>query len=330
MNGSKYGLILAASLLAWLAAIPLGMAQTPASAVDEALQNITTLKRAGRVGYATFWVGNKFVQCRRLAGGDMRCEAPATRLQPSLKSVLTPARREQLASLGWALNPDFGNYTQDFPKEVPTREIVDLVLQTLTDGYDANTAALELSTNWVADTPCPPRAGRSQNLAGSVNDSLAMRNVVIRACSYEPQQTTEPAIAANAAELVSIYGADVTAEIQRLRLNANRRVWIVLEAGIGYIQCMPERPAVALYCEAQSADSWPALATVLTPARVARLRQAGYADPGHAPNYSRSYPLDAFNDAALARELLTLMHEVYGYTGSSKLRIATEQGVVSK
>ena len=70
------------------------------------------------------------------------------------------------------------------------REIVDLVLQTLSDGYDANTAALELSTNWVADTPCPPRAGRSQNLAGSVNDSLAMRNVVIRACSYEPQQTT--------------------------------------------------------------------------------------------------------------------------------------------
>jgi hypothetical protein len=40
-------------------------AQTTAARIDEALQNITTLVRSGRVGYATFWDGNKYIQCRR-------------------------------------------------------------------------------------------------------------------------------------------------------------------------------------------------------------------------------------------------------------------------
>lgn len=143
---SGFRLKLATILFAWLAATSLGAAQTPASRVDEALQNITKLVRDGRVGYATFWDGNKFVQCRRLPVGDMRCDAAGVKLQPSLKSVLTSERLKQLASLGWILNPDFGNFTQDFPKEVPTSEIVDLVLQTLTEGYGATIAALELNT----------------------------------------------------------------------------------------------------------------------------------------------------------------------------------------
>jgi hypothetical protein len=35
------------------------LAQTANSRIDEALQNITALVRTGRVGYATFWDGNK-------------------------------------------------------------------------------------------------------------------------------------------------------------------------------------------------------------------------------------------------------------------------------
>ena len=79
-----------------------------------------------------------------------------------------------------------------------------------------------------------------------------------------------------------------------------------------------------MYCEAQSAESWPALTTILTDERVARLRAAGYADPGRAPNYWKSYPLDKFNDAAIAGKVLTILHEVYGYSGATKLKIVTE------
>ena len=84
------------------------------------------------------------------------------------------------------------------------------------------------------------------------------------------------------------------------------------------------RPAI--YCEAESADSAPVLASVLTPERVVRLHAAGFSDPGRAPNYWRIYRFDEFNDAAIARELLTILYDVYGYNGSPKLTVATEKG----
>ncbi|MGG2377381.1 hypothetical protein ACE400_29710, partial [Salmonella enterica] len=83
----------------------------------------------------------------------------------------------------------------------------------------------------------------------------------------------------------------------------------------------PMTSPAAIYCEAQSAESWAALASILTPDRVSRLRNAGYADPGRAPNYWKSYPLDKFNDAAIANELLAILHEVYGYAGAMTLKI---------
>ena len=64
--------------------------------------------------------------------------------------------------------------------------------------------------------------------------------------------------------------------------------------------------------------------TILTDERVARLRAAGYTDPGRSPNYSKSYPLEKFSDVAIATELLTILHEVYGYTGPTKLKVLTE------
>jgi hypothetical protein len=91
------------------------------------------------------------------------------------------------------------------------------------------------------------------------------------------------------------------------------------------VQCATQPEPDAFYCEAQSADSWPALAAVLTPDRVAHLHDRGYADPGRGPNYSKSYPTDKTTDKALAAKLLTLLHDVYGYYGASKLTVGTEE-----
>lgn len=307
-----------------LAAHGPGLAQTTTTQVDEALQNITSLVRTGKVGYATFWDGNKYIQCRRLPNGELRCEAAGSAMQPTLKRVLIPERLSRLAALGWVLNPNFGNYVRTFAADVPTQRIAEHILQTLHEAYDANVPGLEVQTTWVADVPCPPRAGPTQNLAGSVNDAPSMRLTAVRACFYTPEPDTAQ-IANSAAELIGIYGTRVAAEIQRLRLNSNRRVYVSFNAGIGYIQCAPETAPSAIYCEAQSTESWPALAAVLTPERVARLRNAGYADPGRAPNYSRSYAPDRFNDTAVAREILTILYDVYGYFGASPLKFKTEQ-----
>src|SRR3954463_10103175 len=72
----------------------------PAGRVADALQNISVLSRPGRVGYATAWDGNKFVQCRRQTNRAVRCEAAGTSMQPSLNSVLEGARLNRLAALG--------------------------------------------------------------------------------------------------------------------------------------------------------------------------------------------------------------------------------------
>jgi hypothetical protein len=169
--------------------------------------------------------------------------------------------------------------------------------------------------------PCPPRNGPSQNLAGMVNDAKAMLATALITCTYTPPPQPQKADTTDA--LLALYGPTVTAEIQRLRINANDRVHVVFDSAIGYIQCMPEIPPVALYCEAESAESWAALSAVLKPDRVARLIAAGYAEPGRAPNYSKSYPL-ALTDAAIASEILTLLHDVYDYSGATKLKIVTE------
>lgn len=313
----------AGAVIAFWGATSPSVAQSAGSRVDEALQNITTLVRPGRVGYATFWDGNKYIQCRRMTDRNLRCEAAGTSMQPSLKSVLTGESLNRLAALGWALDPSFGNHVQIFPADLPTDRAADHILRALAEAYAANVNDLDVATSWVNDIPCPPRNGPSQNLAGSVNDAPSMRATSVRTCFYTPPATT-PQTASSAAELIAIYGASTTAEIQRLRINATRRVYAVFDAGIGYIQCAPEVPPVAIYCEAQSAESWAALTTVLTPERVARLHNAGYADPGRAPNYSKSYSFDKFKDAAIASEILTILHEVYGYTGATKLKTTTE------
>jgi hypothetical protein len=59
---------------------------------------------------------------------------------------------------------------------------------------------------------------------------------------------------------------------------------------------------------------------------VAQLHAAGFADPGRAPNYSKTYPLDTTRDSAIADELLTLLHDVYGYNGVPNLIFSSEKG----
>ena len=157
-----------------------------------------------------------------------------------------------------------------------------------------------------------------------VDDAPAMAASAIHACWFVPQ--TDVGRATDSVDvLVARYGPSAATEIQRLRLNAKTYVFVVFDSGIGYIQCQPQTDPAGIYCEAQSADSWAALGSVLTPDRIARLHAAGFADPGRAPNYSKTYPANQFDDDAIAREVLTLLHDVYGYNGAVALRVKTEE-----
>lgn len=233
------------------------------SRVMAALQNVMTLDRPGQDGYATIWDGNKYVQCGRMFDRSFRCEAAGTLMQPSLDHVLTPVRVSRLIMLGWRFDPRFGNYVQDFPAGTAISLVTDKILQVLAEAYDADVTKIEVSSIWVKSELCPPRNGPTQNLAGMINDAPSMARYAVHACAYTPAPNTTPSFAVSSVEeMINLYGVRVTGEIQRLRVNLNRDVFVVLQAGIGYVQCQPGSSPPAIYCEAQSAESWEALRSV--------------------------------------------------------------------
>jgi hypothetical protein len=118
--------------------------QTSKSRVEAALENIATLDRPGRQGYATFSDGNKYVQCSYTQDRSLRYEAAGTLMQ--LAHVLVSERVNRLAALGWRLDPSFGNYVQTFPAGLATSQIADQILQALSEAYDAQLADLDMLT----------------------------------------------------------------------------------------------------------------------------------------------------------------------------------------
>jgi hypothetical protein len=304
-------------------------AETIKTRVEAAITTIKALERPGRDNLATIWDGNKYVQCRRMSDRALRCEAAGAVMQISLARVLTPDHIGRLAAMGWMLDPSFGNYVQTFRPDVPAGDVADKIMTALAQGYDADVDKLEIETTSIKSEPCPPRNGPSQNLAGLIGDAPSMAAFSVHACAYKPDAgAPEHALppGSTAADLIKLYGPRLTAEIRRLRVNIRRDdVFVIFASGLGYVQCQPETGPDAFYCEAQSAESWPALAAVLTPERIARLHAAGFADPGRAPNYFKTYPADKTGDEALASEVLTLLHDVYGYYGASALEVKTEE-----
>jgi hypothetical protein len=318
-----------------IAAVAVAFASSPASAentaskVVAAIETIKVLERPGRDTLATVWDGDKYIQCRHMSDQTLRCEAAGAKMQSSLARVLTPDHVGRLAAMGWMLDPHFGNYVQTFKSNVPAADVANKIIAALAQAYDADVPKLEVETTSIESEPCPPRNGPSQNLAGVINDAPSMAAVAIHACAYTPDADS-PAQAlppgSTAFDLIKLYGPKVSAEVRRLRVNMHRaQVFVAFDTGIGYVQCQPDTDPDAFYCEAQSAESWAALAAVLTPERIARLHALGFADPGRAPNYSKTYPADKFDDQTVASEVLTVLHDVYGYYGASKLEVKTEE-----
>jgi len=321
-----WGLFAAKAATAAVLGVSTVVAQANQSRVETALTNIMALHRPSQDGLATVWDGNKYVQCRLQLDRALRCEAAGTLMQPSLARVLTPDRIAWLLALGWTLDPSFGNFVQVFPSDLPVKDIAERILQALKEGYNADITDLEVGSNWIKSERCPPRNGPTQNLAGMINDASSMTAYLVRGCSYKPDPNDEPLPQVRSkADLITSYRTRVAGEIQRLRVNIDRQkfIWVVVDSGGGYIQCGTAPPR-SIYCEAQSAESWPVLARILTAERVAKLYAAGYADPGRAPNYWKIYSLDEFSDGAIAEELLSILYEVYAYSGVPNLKFKAE------
>lgn len=311
-------------------------AQPPTN--NEALSEIKSilrllLKPNGRrwQRFATVWDSNAYIQCCRLSDGTWRCEAAGSSMQPSLRHVLAPERIEHLNHLGWRLDPAFGNYVRDFAVDLPPKEIAAILLTSLIEAYHVVVGRLEFKNSRVAKVQYLPRNGPSQNLAGLINDALSMASTAVRAASYVPEpQVSEKLLEArepvgSASDLFDRVGTRIAREIARLQRKLNsRRAFLIVRTDIGYVQCRPEWEERAIYCEAISAESRPALAGILTESRVAHLDVAGFERPGLRQNYWRHYKVADYGSIAVARALLNVLHEVYGSDIISKITLSTE------
>jgi hypothetical protein len=302
------------------------------SRMAAALRSMDAADTPAHEALALVWDGNAYIQCHRNLTHEVHCEAAGALMQSSLESVLTPERVDRLNALGWRLDSNFGNYVQDFSEDTKTQEISEVLLTSLREGYGANPADFQFQNSAVSRVACPPRDGPSQNLAGAINDAKEMAPFAVYACAYTPPPPTLipleslPRARNTTAEVIAHYQSNIMLEIERLRA-ASGHTWVftVLQTDSGYVQCESTKSIRAIDCEALSAESEPNLVGALTPARVSPLRALGYAPPGLKQNYYREY--EAFeSDAAIANALLTILHDVYGYEGKTKLEVTTEKG----
>ena|ERR1700694_3789049 len=72
-----------------------------------------------------------------------------------------------------------------------------------------------------------------------INDAPSMAATAVRGCAYRPAASDETPVVRTRADLINIYGGRLGGEIQRLRINNERSIFIVLDTGGGYVQCAP-------------------------------------------------------------------------------------------
>ncbi|HTH99027.1 MAG TPA: hypothetical protein VL574_16540 [Stellaceae bacterium] len=306
--------------------------------VAGAVGNTLMTPQPGQDGLVTVADGNEFVQCRQSSLlPNWRCEAAGTTMQPSLASVLTPARVTQLAALGFKPDPAFGNYVLEVAPTTDPDQLAAAIVQALSQGYGADIAAAEVDARRLTTQACPPRRNFGQDQAGAINTDPAMAGVSTAACSAMDALTAEPTDAAGAdarptrmptpnkvpKDVVTAYGPTVAKEMARLRRARTARIWITLDGADGHIQCRPDPADRAFACEATAAAGKSA------PQHVGLLHMAGFSDAEGAPNHTRRFPYRQFSDVQMARLLMTLLRDVYGFDGSSFLHAHDELGDVA-
>lgn len=161
-------------------------------------------------------------------------------MQPSRRHVLTSVKIDRLGELGRRLDPSFGNYVRVFPNGEPVAHIADGITPALVEVYDANLVHLDVQSDWIAKQRCPPCNGPKQDRAGAIEDPPPFPSGAIRACAYAPPPESGPRPLTGATEeLIDIFGARVSGEIGRLRVNLDRELYVAFDTGIGFVSAPP-------------------------------------------------------------------------------------------
>lgn len=313
-------------------------AESPTAIIAKGIQKSLVPQRPKQDGILTINDNTLYVQCLNRAGMDVwRCEAAGLEGEPWLRNILTVERQEKLIALGYNPEKSFGNFVRIFPRSTPPSVLARNILDVMTQIYGADADDIAALSDWLPSQPCHPRIMAGHDRGGSIaarhwgfaqDISQGCRIVQnTNGMNYDDPHAVVPGSPPEGeVDLDARYNAAIVTQIKRLE-GGQKHIWAIFEAGAPYVQCELDPDDHAIYCEAASGDAVGApLERILTPARRQKLLDAGFEPPGKVMNFRRLYPLDRYDDAAIAHALLTVLHDAYGYGGAPGLVLKTETG----
>jgi len=313
----------------------------PKAEIADGIASVLLVENDKTDGILTVSEGNLYVQCLNSHFlPQWRCESAGAEGQPWLHHVLTSDRQAKLAELGFVPDPETGNFVALLPKATAPKLLAGVILQVLTEAYGALPEEIEVKAEKLRSTHCHRRIKPGHDrgraiLTGSIGFKQdAEKNCKLKSRPDEAEAAddndgNEGGTATTAAPGIDVdarYLAPMAAELDRVR-RAGPHTYVIFEAEPAYVQCMHDAEGKRMYCEAVSEDAvGKQIARILTPERKAKLIAAGFAPPGRTMNYSRFYPEAEYNTTLLAKALLRILKNVYGYQGATAIEVRTEAG----
>lgn len=311
---------------------------TPKTAINEGIAAVLLVTNDKADGILTVSESNLYVQCldSHLLP-QWRCEAAGIEGQPWLRGVLTPEHQAKLAALGFLPDPETGNFVAQPPKAIAPETLAGTILQVLTDIYGAKPEEIDVKAEKLRASRCHRRIKPGHDRGRAIlTRSIGFKQDAEKTCKLKSHtgetrdandaddDDTDPAPAAPGIDVDARYLAPMAAELDRVR-RAGPNAHVIFIATPTYVQCLHDSEGKRMYCEAASEDAvGKSLAHILTPERTAKLIAAGFAPPGRTMNYSRFYPEAEYNMPLLAKALLRVLKEAYGYQGAPPMNVATE------
>jgi len=334
MSARAFGL----ACFVWIAAAIQGRAMDapPQPQIAEGVKAALMSEDKRTDGILTVRDGNQFIQC--LATHFLktwRCEAAGLEGQPWLRHTLTPERQAKLAALGFEPDPKLGNFLVRLPKTAEAEAMAALLYRALTEGYGVKPEDIRVKAEELPARRCHQRIMANHELGGLIRTpTIGLERDAAPGCrieaNYDAANYDDPKAVIPPAQGIDVgarYIPAMTAELQRLeKLGDDVEAFSIFIAGPAYVQCMHDGAGKRMYCEAVSEDAvGKPIERILTPERKAKLLAAGFAPPGKTMNYSRFYPAGQYDMPALARTLLGILKEAYGYEGAPPMTLTTEK-----
>lgn len=300
------GMIIAGSALA--ADVP------PRQQLVQVIADVLGPVRPRSDGVLTVSNGNLFVQCLNSHFQPaIRCEAAGFGGEPWLHNVLTPERQDRLLALGFKPERVEGNFIHTVERPAAPEALAGLLIQVLVEGYGATEANLTVRAEWIRSKHCPDRIRSGTDGGGSIRTPhWGFKQDLVPGCEFSKATSstkrgvTQDLVADTPSQpfdLQARYADPMAKELDRVAAAPKKaHAYVIFEGKPAYVQCDSRPKDDAMYCEAVSADAvGPAMARLLTPERVDRLRAAGFTPPGKVMNYWRLYPRREYNSVRSPR-----------------------------